>query len=89
MEEAGFEDVVERRFYWPNGPWAKGDYYKTLGVVFQENLLAALDGISLKVLTLLGWSTEQITPFLADVRAELKGASVHAFLPMSVYTSWY
>jgi SAM-dependent methyltransferase len=82
MEEAGFEDVVELRFYWPNGPWAKGEYYKTLGIMFQENLLAGLHGISLRVLTVLGWVTDQITPFLAEVEREIKEASVHAFLPM-------
>ena len=55
MEEAGFENVVERYFYWPVGAWAEGEYYKTLGAIFQHNLLAALEGMSLKALGMLGW----------------------------------
>jgi len=83
MEEAGFEDVVEQHFYWPNGSWAKGEYYKTIGAVFQQNLLDGLEGMSLKVLGFLGWSTEQIMPFLAEVRDEILNPSVtRAFLPM-------
>jgi len=54
MEEAGFENVVERYFYWPVGAWAEGEYYKTLGAIFQHNLLAALEGMSLKALGMLG-----------------------------------
>jgi len=82
MEEAGFEDVVEHRFYWPSGPWAEGEYYKSVGRMFRENLLAGLEGMSLRVLSLLGWSTEQIAPFLVDVRGEVENVSAYAFIPM-------
>ena len=83
MEEAGFEDVVEQYFYWPNGAWAKGEYYKSIGAFFQQNLLDGLEGISLKVLGFLGWPMEQITPFLAEVKEEMeKPLATRAFLPM-------
>jgi len=83
MQDAGFENVVEQYFYWPIGTWAKGEYYKTIGAVFQHNLLAALEGMSLKTLGLLGWSTERIMPFLAEVEAEImKASDARVFLPM-------
>jgi hypothetical protein len=34
MEELGFEDVVDKTFYWPCNTWAKGRYLKQVGVFF-------------------------------------------------------
>ena len=83
MKEAGFEDVVERRFYWPFGPWAKGEYYKAVGALFKEDILNGLEGISLKILGILGWKVEDIRAFLADVREDMMNhASSKAYLPM-------
>jgi hypothetical protein len=33
MEEAGFVDVVERKFALPGNPWAKGENQKMLGLM--------------------------------------------------------
>jgi len=83
MEEAGFEDVVERRFYWPLGPWAKGEYYKTIGALFQQDMLNGLEGISFKILGLLGWGIDEIRVFLADVRKDMiNHSAVRAYIPM-------
>jgi len=71
MEEAGFENVVERYFYWPVGAWAEGEYYKTLGAIFQHNLLAALEGMSLKALGMLGWERERIVMLIKEVEEEI------------------
>lgn len=30
MKEIGFEDVLEKTFYWPLNPWVKGGYYKEI-----------------------------------------------------------
>ncbi|KAH8896043.1 S-adenosyl-L-methionine-dependent methyltransferase [Thozetella sp. PMI_491] len=80
LEEAGFEEVVERRFYWPMGPWAEGKYYQTLGRFMQQVILDGLHGISFKVITALGWSAEEIKLFLDDVRKELTSPSVHTYM---------
>ncbi len=82
LEEAGFEDVVERRFYWPIGPWAKGKYYQTLGRCTQEVLLTGLDAISFRVISALGWNIDEIRVFLAQVRNNIKDPSLHAYMNM-------
>lgn len=82
MEEIGFEDVVERRFYLPTSPWPKGRYFKTVAAYFQEDLLTGLEAISLKVLSLLGWTPEEIQVLLVDVRKDLRDTNIHAFINM-------
>ena len=82
MEEIGFEEVVERRFYWPLSAWAKGQYYKTISAYFQEDLDGGLEGISFRVLGKLGWSAERIQEFIDDVRKDIRDTSMHAYIPM-------
>ncbi|KAK0636120.1 S-adenosyl-L-methionine-dependent methyltransferase [Bombardia bombarda] len=82
LEEAGFEDVVERHYYWPLNPWAKGRYYKTIGTFATEDLLNGLEGLSLKVIGALGWSADEIRDFLVDVRRDIKDPSLHAYMRM-------
>jgi hypothetical protein len=82
MEEAGFEDVVEKRFYWPISPWAKGELLKTIGLYFQEDLLDVIEPLSLKTMGLMGWSTEEIHAFLVGLREDIKDTSLHAYMPM-------
>ena len=82
FEEIGFEDIVERRFFWPLSPWAKGDYYKTVASFFQEDMLRGVEGISLKVLGYLGWSATEMQDFLAKVKADMRDTSVHAYINM-------
>ena len=82
MEEIGFEDVIEKSFYWPTNPWAKGKYFKDVAMYFQENTLSGLEGISLKVIGALGWSIEEIQALLEEVRKDVKDISIHAFMPV-------
>ena len=64
FREIGFEDVVERKFYWPINAWAKGKYYKDIAEMFQEDILNGLEGLSVKVLGNLGWSKVKVLKFL-------------------------
>jgi hypothetical protein len=82
MEDIGFEDVVQKTFFWPTNPWAKGDYFKKLGLLFREDLLIGLEGISLKVMGLMGWAPEDIQAFLTGLRKDIQDPAIHAFLPM-------
>jgi hypothetical protein len=82
MEESGFEDVVERSFYWPTSPWAKGQYYRDIAMIAQEDALSSLEALSLKVIGSIGWSAEEIRNFLIDVRRDIKDISIHCFIPM-------
>lgn len=84
MNEAGFENVTERKFYWPVNPWPKGSYYKTLGAYVQQDLLNGMEGLSLKLLGLQGWSYEDIQALLVEVRRDLLDTSIHAYIEVSV-----
>jgi len=84
MEEIGFEDVVEKRFFWPTSPWAKGRYYKAIAAYFQADLLKGVEGLSLKVLKALDWTAEEVQAFLPGVKKDLKDTSIHAYCPIYV-----
>ncbi|KAK3942608.1 S-adenosyl-L-methionine-dependent methyltransferase [Diplogelasinospora grovesii] len=83
FEEAGLENVVERRFYWPVSPWAKGKYYKTVATFFREDMLSGLDAASLKILGALGWSVDAIRDFLLEVRKDFHDPSINAYLQIA------
>ncbi|KAE9365680.1 S-adenosyl-L-methionine-dependent methyltransferase [Stipitochalara longipes BDJ] len=84
MEEIGFEDVVEKKFFWPTNSWPKGAYFKQVAAYWQADLLKGLEGISLKVMKVLGWSAEEIHAFLPAVKRDVKDTSIHAYLPINV-----
>ncbi|KIW08646.1 hypothetical protein, variant [Verruconis gallopava] len=84
MEELGFEDVVEKRFYWPTSAWAKGRYFKEVSMYWQEDLLQGLEGISLKVMMLMGWKVDDIREFLEKVKDDIKDRNIHAYLSIVV-----
>jgi hypothetical protein len=85
MEEVGFVDVVEKSFYWPTNSWAKGSYYKRIGALFQADMLNGLEGISLKVIGILGWTADEIRDLLPGVRKDLQDTSITAYVPMCVF----
>lgn len=82
MQEYGFEDVVEKRYYWPTSQWAKGRYFKEIALYFQEDLLSGVEGISTKVLASNGWSQEELQVFLPQVKSDIKNKDIHAYLPI-------
>lgn len=80
FQEAGFENIVEKRFYWPTSPWAKGRYFKTVAAYFQEDMLVGLEGMSLKVLGVLGMTPDQIREFVEEVKNDFRNTNIHAYL---------
>jgi hypothetical protein len=82
FEELGFEEVVEKKYYWPFNTWAKGDYYKHISVYAQAIFLNGLEGMSLRILGSMGWSPDEIKEFLVAVRNEVKNTAVHSYGPM-------
>jgi hypothetical protein len=82
MEELGFEDVTVKDFFWPLNPWAKGKYFKQIGQWFGEDLLIGLEGISLKVMGLVGWEVEDIKVFLEGLRKDIVDPKIHAYMPL-------
>ncbi|KIN02708.1 hypothetical protein OIDMADRAFT_120239, partial [Oidiodendron maius Zn] len=83
LEQVGFEDVVEKKFAWPVGTWARGKRMKTLGLWCRENLLAGLEGISLAILTRgLAMTKEQVDVLLAGARDDIKSNRIHFCIPV-------
>jgi hypothetical protein len=82
FEEIGFEDVVEKKFYWPINAWAKGKYYKQISVYAQADFLSGLEGLSLKVMGSMGYSADEVREFLVGVKKDVKDPSVHCYCPM-------
>ncbi|KAH6970678.1 S-adenosyl-L-methionine-dependent methyltransferase [Ilyonectria sp. MPI-CAGE-AT-0026] len=87
MLKAGFTEVVDNRFKWPTNRWPKDRKFKELGTWNNENTGAALEALTLAPFTrALGWSQEEVTVFLADVRKELDDPKIHAYWPIcSIY----
>jgi hypothetical protein len=84
MQEIDFEDVNEKRFEVPVGPWPKGAKRKEPGLWWQANLLDGV-GSSIRILTAgLGWSREKVELFLVDMRKNIKNErkAIHAYMPM-------
>ncbi|KAI1138507.1 S-adenosyl-L-methionine-dependent methyltransferase [Hypoxylon sp. FL0543] len=83
FEEAGLENIVEKSFYWPTSPWAKGQYFKTVAAYFQEDMLAGLEAMSLKVLGVLDMSPDQVREFVEEVKKDLRNTNIHAYLTVT------
>lgn len=83
MQEAGFVDIREEKFFIPTNPWAKDPHAKQVGLYNRENLLQGVEGMSLKQFTgSLGWSPEEVQVLLAGVRSNLKDRNIHAYNEM-------
>jgi hypothetical protein len=80
MIDAGFQDVVEKKFALPGNPWAKGERQKILGVMQMTNILDGIHGMTINLFTkVLGWSAEEVEVFLVDVRKDLKNTHIHFY----------
>ena len=72
MHDAGFEDVAEKRSWWPLGPWARDPKLKELGMWARAHADAGLENWSLAPLTgVMGWSYEEVQVHIALARQAL------------------
>jgi hypothetical protein len=80
VEAAGFVDVVEEHFQWPSNTWPKGKYHKTLGGLFNEDMVEGLSGIAMAVLTRAYKMTpEEVETLVGDVKKDLNNKAIHAY----------
>lgn len=85
MEAAGFVDVQEIRFIWPQNTWPADPKLKELGRWNLANSLDGLQGYSMALMTrVLGMATEEVEVTLAAVRKDMKNRAIHAYWPMQV-----
>ncbi|KAH8684140.1 S-adenosyl-L-methionine-dependent methyltransferase [Ilyonectria robusta] len=85
MIDAGFVNVTEVIYKWPTNRWPVDPYYKDLGFWCFHNIAGGLSGLSMALFTrALGWSSEEVEVFLANVRKDMKDKSIHAWWPIHV-----
>ncbi|KAK6528557.1 hypothetical protein TWF281_009798 [Arthrobotrys megalospora] len=84
-EAAGFEEITQRMYKLPIGPWPKDKYEKALGSYNLANMLGACDGFSLHLLTkFYGMSVEDLDALMDKVKAEMKDKKIHSYFRMYV-----
>ncbi|KAH6951913.1 S-adenosyl-L-methionine-dependent methyltransferase [Fusarium avenaceum] len=87
MTEVGFTDIADTRFKWPTNPWPKDKKHKELGAWNNVNNSGALESLTLASFSRAhGWTRDEITMFLMDVRKDLSNPTIHAYNPIcSIY----
>ncbi|KAH7113131.1 hypothetical protein B0J13DRAFT_657300, partial [Dactylonectria estremocensis] len=79
VKDAGFTNIVHRKFRLPLGSWPKDPQMKNIGICNIAQLLDGLEAFSLKIFCgVLGMSTEEVLVMLAKVRQELHARKFHA-----------
>jgi len=83
MQELGFEDVVEKDYYWPSSPWAKGEHLKRIAENFKRYMTGNIDGLTMRTYTqVLGWTPEEVKAFTPLVVKDFYDLNIHAYMPM-------
>jgi hypothetical protein len=98
LEEAGFHNVREEMFRWPQNKWPKDAKLKELGKSSRpfrrlrtnetgmwmcENFTSGLSGLSMALFTRgLGWTSEETETFLVTVRKDMKDTKIHGYYTM-------
>ncbi|KAI9838376.1 MAG: hypothetical protein M1819_005644 [Sarea resinae] len=78
VEDAGFQNVQERVYKVPLGPWPKDPELKQIGSLNMLQFLDGLEAFSSATFThVLGWSIEEVQVFLAQVRKDARQKGVH------------
>ncbi|KAI9821132.1 MAG: hypothetical protein M1827_003866 [Pycnora praestabilis] len=85
IEEAGFVDVVEKRYKWPIGSSSRDPKLKEIGRWNQLNWEEGLEGWSMALLTrVMGWSYTEVQSWMAQVKTALRDHRHHAFQDVAV-----
>lgn len=72
LKDAGFEEVQMLQLKVPMGTWAKGKKEKKVGWMGGKDLHMGVEGISGKLLSILGYSLDEVKTLCEDVKAELE-----------------
>ncbi|KAF8859227.1 S-adenosyl-L-methionine-dependent methyltransferase [Acephala macrosclerotiorum] len=88
FEERGFEDVTQQIIKLPCNTWPKDKRMKLLGAWEMENLLSNLEGMVMRFFQkALGWTDQEVTVFLVDVRKDIKNRNIHGYWPFYVVSA--
>jgi hypothetical protein len=82
-EQAGFEDVVEKVYMFPLGPWPKDEKLREIGQWVALHNADAVDAFGLRLYTQdLGWDSDSAKVHLALAKEQLRDKSLHAYCKM-------
>ncbi|KAL6410877.1 methyltransferase type 11 [Ilyonectria robusta] len=85
VKDAGFENIVHKRYRVPIGPWPKDPTLKQIGAHNYMQINGGLEGLTLRLYTsVLHWKEDEILVFLSQVRKSLKNPNVHAMFDLHV-----
>ncbi|KAK5054452.1 hypothetical protein LTR84_001342 [Exophiala bonariae] len=85
MSHAGFVNVVETRYKWPQNHWPKDKDLKMIGQWNMFNTLDGIHGFSARLCTkVLGMSVEEVELLLAQSRLDIKNPRIHAYWPIYI-----
>ena len=83
LSDAGFTNINQEIYKWPQNCWPKDKKFKELGMWVLEDLGGGLEGLSVALFTrVLGWSKGETDVFLAQVRRDMKDTRIHAYWQM-------
>ncbi|KAL1297227.1 hypothetical protein AAFC00_004791 [Neodothiora populina] len=73
LREIGFEDVEEKKFVLPIGPWNNEDpLQEKLGTWQLLNMINAMEGFTLRNLSAIGWTPEQCQALVNECKDEME-----------------
>ncbi len=73
FKEAGFTEVVERQFAWPQNTWPKGKKQKQMGMTMLANAMEGTAAVSMAILTrAFGMSAQEVEEYLVPVTKDMK-----------------
>ncbi|KAK8164555.1 S-adenosyl-L-methionine-dependent methyltransferase [Phyllosticta citrichinensis] len=85
MGEAGFKDVKQVEYVWPNGQWPADPKLKEIGRWSRLHLLHGSEDWTLALATrALGWEVAKARAFIDQLRESIKDPKIHAYHDMFV-----
>ncbi|KAH0426072.1 UMTA protein [Colletotrichum camelliae] len=83
LREAGFVDVVEKKWPIPIGAWAKDPTLKEVGTSSLEFLDQSLEGFGTFLLKeILGWEYAEVVVFISEMRKALKDTKIQPIMEL-------
>lgn len=80
LREAGFVNVVEKRYKVPTGPWPLNKRLKLIGAFEMQSLLQGASAFSLMAFSkAFGWTKEETEVFLVALRRDVKNLRYHTY----------
>lgn len=85
LRRSGFQNVHDRVFKIPYGPWPKKEQMKLIGKMMMVNVLEGFEGFSLAIFTrVLGMTSDEAKEFNEQVLKELRDQRMNLWVKMVV-----